>query len=95
MMDGQSGGDLDRKWLGPDRRTHPLHDMALFKVEMGDKVLRAVVYQPAQRQHWEEDAPPVEMGTHHQLIIIIIQCLWAAVGPSANGKANVEGTRAS
>lgn len=29
---------------------------------------------------WEEGAPPVEMETHHELIIIIIQCLWAAVG---------------
>lgn len=33
---------------------------------------------PSQR--WEEAAPPVEMETHHELIIIIIQCLWAAVG---------------
>jgi hypothetical protein len=36
---------------------------------------------PAQTgMHWWECAPPVEMEIHHELIIIIIQCLWGPVG---------------
>ncbi|KAI7782530.1 hypothetical protein LA080_013166 [Diaporthe eres] len=42
---------------------------------------------PSQR--WEEGAPPVEMETHHELIIIIIQCLWAAVGSPSKREDNV------
>lgn len=42
---------------------------------------------PSQR--WEERAPPVEMETHHELIIIIIQCLWAAVGSPSKREDNV------
>lgn len=38
---------------------------------------------------WEDGAPPVEMETDELIIIIIIQCLWAAVGSPSKREDDV------
>lgn len=65
--------------------------IAVDSIIRGHQAIQVMVRVPTNgpSQRWEECAPPVEMETHHELIIIIIQCLWAAVGSPSKREDNV------
>lgn len=75
MMDGPGGGRLGPKVVGA-----PVFWVPLCRGQVGSIARGHQAAQVRVPTGWEEAAPPVEMETHHGLIIIIIQCLWAAVG---------------
>lgn len=77
----------DRKWSGLLRA----YCRAVDSIIRGHQAIQVMVRVPTNgpSQRWEEGAPPVEMETHHELIIIIIQCLWAAVGSPSKREDNV------